>query len=130
MQALCGDFNSWPEHCACVALKHGLAVGHAEHPGQGCAELRLPGGGVLRSAWAEAHAGCEPCFTRKKNVPASQFCLDYVFLGGGATCVGASFGAGPPPYAAGGDGTDLPQLPCAAWPSDHLPVVVELCLGE
>ena len=94
--------------------------------GVGClepSEHELPGG----QSW---HSDCAAKPLPLPNVPASQFCLDYVFLGGGATCVGASFGAGPPPYAAGGDGAELPQLPCAAWPSDHLPVVVELCLGE
>jgi len=122
--ALAGDFNSWPSHGAVLALTEGLVPGHAEHPGSEVGDLSLTA--PLRSAYAAAHGGQEPLFTRKKNSQSSQFCLDYVFVGGKVRVAGAGFGAGPPPFAPEGDGSDLPYLPCAAWPSDHLPLVVEL----
>ena len=37
---------------------------------------------------------------------------------------------GTPPYDPDGDGSDLPYLPCAAWPSDHLPLVAEVVLSS
>ncbi len=139
---LAGDFNSWPSHGACVALREGLPVGHPEHPGGGCDALGLaptkrgkaqgmaqgmaPGMATMRSAFAEACGGDEPLFTRKKDTRSSQFCIDYIFIGGRLRAGHASFGPGPPPYAPDGDGSDLPYLPCAAWPSDHLPLIVEL----
>ena len=134
--ALCGDFNSWPAHAACLVLKEGLPTDHAEHPGGGVGTLALPRAegqpdlATLRSAYAEAHEqGSEPLFTRKKNSASSQFCLDYVFVGGQALrVISAGFGPGPP-YAPDGDGTDLAYLPCAEWPSDHLPLVAELQLA-
>ena len=135
--ALAGDFNSWPQHGACLVLKHGLCPQDPEHPGGGCGNLglspiwdgRLVGEfATLRSAYAEVH-GAEPRFTRKKNTTGSQYCLDYVFVVGEALrATRANFGPGPRPYAPDGDGSDLPYLPCAAWPSDHLPVVVDLVL--
>jgi hypothetical protein len=122
--ALAGDFNSWPTHGAVLALTQGLPPGHAEHPGSDAGDLSLTT--PLRSAYAAAHANREPRFTRKKNSLDSQYCLDYVFVGEHVRVAGAGFGAGPPPFAPEGDGSDLPYLPCAAWPSDHLPLVVEL----
>jgi len=135
--ALAGDFNSWPQHAACLVLKRGLAALDEEHPGGGCATLALSPYrncrfvgklATLRSAHEEAH-GIEPRFTRKKDSTASQFCLDYVFVGGTSLrATHADFGPGRPPYALDGDGSDLPYLPCAQWPSDHLPLRVELRL--
>lgn len=124
--ALAGDFNSPPTDGAVLALTQGLPVGHPKHPGGGCAELRGPT--PLRSAFAAVH-GREPLFTRKKNSAGSQFAIDYVLVGdgrGSVRVVTAGFGAGPPPYAQDGNGDDLPYLPCAAWPSDHLPLTAEL----
>jgi len=136
--ALAGDFNSWPSHGACTVLKHGLPELDPEHPGGGCKALglspvwdgRFVGEfATLRSAHEQVH-GAEPRFTRKKDTTASQFCLDYIFVGGSALrAVKADFGPGPRPYAPDGDGSDLPHLPCAAWPSDHLPLAVDLILS-
>ena len=123
--ALAADFNSFPVHGAVLAVGDaGLSAGHPEHPGGGCGDLRLYP--PLRSAFADVH-GADPPFTRKKNTIDSQFCLDYVFIGGDEVrATGAGFGAGPPPYKLDGDGSDLPYLPCDAWPSDHLPIAVQL----
>jgi hypothetical protein len=90
--ALAGDFNSWPSHGAVLALTEGLVPGHAEHPGSEVGDLSLTA--PLRSAYAAAHRGQEPLFTRKKNSQSSQFCLDYVFVGGKVRVAGAGFGAG------------------------------------
>ena len=132
---LAGDVNSGPQDGACMVLKHGLPERDRKHPGGGCTSLGLSPiwdgkyvaeFALLRSAYADVH-GDDPKFTRKKNSTASQFCLDHIFLGGGALrATKANFGPGCQPYAQGGDGSDLPYLPCAAWPSDHLPLVVEL----
>jgi hypothetical protein len=126
--ALCGDFNSKPSDPAYLDLtgseQHTDSVGSLLR-----AELAGLGRPLFASAFREAR-GAEPLFTRKKNTPDSQYCLDYVLLGGRLAAAAASIGpeAAPPPYDPQGDGSDLPCLPCAEWPSDHLPLVVELVL--
>lgn len=135
--ALCGDFNSSPQQAACAIFKGngGVPRGHEEHPGGECGDLVLPRAlpelAELRSAYAEAHGGAEPLFTRKKETVASQFCLDYVFVGGRSLRVAsAGFGPEPLPYAPGGDGSDLAYLPNADWPSDHLPLCVQVYFDD
>jgi hypothetical protein len=118
--ALCGDFNSGPSDPAYRSLTSGSwqAAGLGGRPA---------GDAAFTSAFRAVN-NAEPLFTRKKDTPGSQFCLDYVLLGGRLAAAAASLGpeAGPPPYDPAGDGADLPCLPCAEWPSDHLPLVVTL----
>jgi hypothetical protein len=116
--ALCGDFNSGPADEAYRALTDGsLQVADCNRPA---------GDAAFVSAFRAVH-GAEPRFTRKKNSPDSEFCLDYAFIGGRLAAVAAR--VGPLDTAGGGEG--LPSLPCAEWPSDHLPLFVTLELrGE
>ena len=123
---LCGDFNSRPDDAAYRLITEGsLALSDPTHPGAPItSELRLPETTPALTSAFRACRGAEPLFTRKKDSPGSQFTLDYVFVGGALVASDASFGPGAEPFT--GDGVDLPYLPCAAWPSDHLPLVVDL----
>jgi len=123
---LAGDFNSPPESDAYHLLTHGsLAKSHPLHPSAAIhRDLVLQDGVSMQSVFALVN-GSEPLFTRKKNKQTDQYCLDYIFIGGTLLCNTAAYSTSPLPYQ--GDGSDLPQLPCAAWPSDHLPLVVNIC---
>lgn len=122
--ALCGDFNSGPSSAAYELLTSGrLAPEHKELLQRLTQELLLES--PLRSAFATMHQR-EPLFTRKKETLASQYCLDYIFVGGALEVQAAGFGAGPAPYASAGDGSELAFLPSETWPSDHLPLVADL----
>ena len=85
-------------------------------------KLVLPFKRPLVSAFKAVH-GSDPVYTRKKDTVDSQFCLDYVFTGGALRPKAASIGA--MTYCLL-DGLDFPFLPNAEWPSDHLPIVVDL----
>ena len=114
---LCGDLNSGKDDEAYRILTDGSLTA--------ADNCRPANGTALSSAFRAVH-GAEPLFTRKKDTVASQYCLDYVLYGGRLAATTAGFGPGPPPYDPDGDGADLPCLPCADWPSDHLPLVVGL----